>query len=171
MCSAQLYVSEYIARESHSNEIIGLLFGGLKFHPLHNLFYSPEPVHHLPSGMCCQLSQHTNTCWLVKLQSLVSCPSAGGGKKLLMSLLFLHNSLFACLAGMHKFLFPIHSGSHTRAENPPAVPNIFQSAPMGFSQDPASLGMGATSSFGVSMLMWGFFSLLNIISCLIERET
>lgn len=40
VCSAQLYVFEYVARHSHSNEIIGLLFGGLKFHPLHNLFYS-----------------------------------------------------------------------------------------------------------------------------------
>lgn len=40
VCSAQLYVFEYAARHSHSNEIIGLLFGGLKFHPLHNLFYS-----------------------------------------------------------------------------------------------------------------------------------
>lgn len=40
VCSAQLYVFEYVARQSHSNEIIGLLFGGLKFHPLHNLFYS-----------------------------------------------------------------------------------------------------------------------------------
>lgn len=38
--SAQLYVFEYVARQSHSNEITGLLFGGLKFHPLHNLFYS-----------------------------------------------------------------------------------------------------------------------------------
>jgi len=39
VCSAQLYVLEYVARQSHSNEITGLLFGGLKFHPLHNLFY------------------------------------------------------------------------------------------------------------------------------------
>lgn len=29
LCSAQLYVFEYVARQSHSNEIIGLLFGGL----------------------------------------------------------------------------------------------------------------------------------------------
>lgn len=74
-----------------------------------------------------------------------------------MSLVFLHNSVLACLPGTHKFPFPIHHSSQTRAENLPAVPHLLLTAPMSLSQDSASVGMGATSSFSVSVLMWLFF--------------
>lgn len=61
--------------------------------------------------MHCQLSQHTNTHWLAKLQSLVSCPKAGGNW--LMNLVFFHNSLLSCLPGMHKFPYTTEAKQKT----------------------------------------------------------
>lgn len=87
-----------------------------------------------------------------------------------MSLVFLHNSLLACLPGMHKFLFPIQCSSQTRAENLPAVPHLFQTAPASLSQDSASVGMGAALSFRVPLLMWGFSSIKYNIPSHLERD-
>lgn len=126
-----------------------------------------EPVHHLPTGMCCQLSQHTNTPCLVKLQSLVSCPSRGG-RNWLMNLVFLHNSLLTKNAQIPVSHAPQKPNkSRKPACCPSPLSDSTHESPtrlcICMNQKTVSVWMRATSSSHVSVLVW-VFSALNIIS-------